>query len=146
MNVAILDDWFDTLRTLPCFAQLDGHRLTVFTDHVTDTVVLAERLADFDALVLIRERTPIQAPLLERFGAKALRWFNRPWPATLMFFAIMALVFQAVFSWATPLMDAIDAGASGLSDLIAGLLPASAFASFLTDGVIAVPPLRMIHA
>jgi ferrous iron transport protein B len=78
-----------------------------------------------------------QAPLLERFGAKALRWFNRPWPATLMFFAIMALVFQAVFSWATPLMDAIDAGASGLSDLIAGLLPARAFASFLTDGVIA---------
>jgi ferrous iron transport protein B len=54
-----------------------------------------------------------------------------------MFFAIMALVFQAVFSWATPLMDAIDAGASGLSTLIAGLLPANALSSFLTDGVIA---------
>jgi ferrous iron transport protein B len=78
-----------------------------------------------------------QAPLLERFGAKTLRWFNRPWPATLMFFAIMALVFQAVFSWATPLMDAIDAGASGLSTMISGLLPANAFSSFLTDGVIA---------
>jgi ferrous iron transport protein B len=78
-----------------------------------------------------------QAPLLERFGARALRWFNRPWPATLMFFAIMALVFQAVFSWATPLMDAIDAGASGLSSWIGGLLPAGALASFLTDGVIA---------
>ena len=78
-----------------------------------------------------------QAPLLERFGAKTLRWFNRPWPATLMFFAVMALVFQAVFSWATPLMDVIDAGASGLASWIAGLLPAGAFASFLTDGVIA---------
>jgi ferrous iron transport protein B len=78
-----------------------------------------------------------QAPLLERFGAKTLRGFNRPWPATLMFFAIMALVFQAVFSWATPLMDAIDAGASALSTLIAGLLPANALSSFLTDGVIA---------
>jgi ferrous iron transport protein B len=78
-----------------------------------------------------------QAPLLERFGAKTLRWFNRPWPATLVFFAIMALVFQAVFSWATPLMDAIDAGASGLSTMIAGLLPANALSSFLTDGVIA---------
>jgi ferrous iron transport protein B len=77
-----------------------------------------------------------QAPLLERFGAKMLRWFNRPWPATLMFFAIMALVFQAVFSWATPLMDAIDAGASGLSTMIAGLLPANALSSFITDGVI----------
>ncbi len=66
MNVAILDDWFDTLRTLPSFARLDGHRVTVFTDHVTDAGALAERLADAEALVLIRERTPVRAPLLER--------------------------------------------------------------------------------
>ena len=78
-----------------------------------------------------------QAPLLERFGARALRWFNRPWPATLMFLAVMALVFQAVFSWATPLMDAIDAGASGLGGWIGSVLPAGAISSFLTDGVIA---------
>jgi ferrous iron transport protein B len=78
-----------------------------------------------------------QAPLLERFGARTVRWFNRPWPATVMFFAIMALVFQAVFSWATPLMDAIDAGASGLAGWLGGVLPANAFSSFLTDGVIA---------
>jgi D-3-phosphoglycerate dehydrogenase len=66
MKVAILDDWFDTLRTLPCFEKLTGHEVTVFTDHVQDTEALAERLADFDALVLIRERTEIRAPLLER--------------------------------------------------------------------------------
>jgi ferrous iron transport protein B len=78
-----------------------------------------------------------QAPLLERFGARLLRWFNRPWPATLMFFAIMALVFQAVFSWATPLMDAIDAGAGALGVWIASMLPDGALTSFLTDGVIA---------
>jgi D-3-phosphoglycerate dehydrogenase len=66
MNVAILDDWFDTLRTLPSFAKLRGHDVTVFTDHVDDVDVLAERLEPFDALVLIRERTPIRAPLLER--------------------------------------------------------------------------------
>jgi D-3-phosphoglycerate dehydrogenase len=66
MRVAILDDWFDTLRTLPCFARLSGHEVTVFNDHVEDVDVLAERLAGFDALVLIRERTPIRAPLLER--------------------------------------------------------------------------------
>ena len=46
MKVAILDDWFDTLRTLPCFETLAGHRVTVFNDHVTDTDVLAERLAE----------------------------------------------------------------------------------------------------
>jgi D-3-phosphoglycerate dehydrogenase len=66
VKVAILDDWFDTLRTLACFEKLAGHDVTVFTDHVQDTDALAERLAGFDALVLIRERTEIRAPLLER--------------------------------------------------------------------------------
>jgi len=66
VKVAILDDWFDTLRTLPCFAKLVDHEVTVFTDHVQDTELLAERLSGFDALVLIRERTEIRAALLER--------------------------------------------------------------------------------
>jgi D-3-phosphoglycerate dehydrogenase len=66
MKIAILDDYFDTLRTLPCFAKLDGHEVTVWNDHVQDVNELAERLADTEALVLIRERTQIRAPLLER--------------------------------------------------------------------------------
>jgi ferrous iron transport protein B len=78
-----------------------------------------------------------QAMLLDRFGAKVLRWMNRPWPATLMFFAVMALVFQAVFSWATPMMDAIDSGASMLGSWVNSSLPAGAISSFIADGVIA---------
>ena len=66
MNIAILDDFFDTIRTLPCFRMLDGHRVTVWNDHVQDDDVLAERLKDTDVLVLIRERTQVRAPLLER--------------------------------------------------------------------------------
>jgi D-3-phosphoglycerate dehydrogenase len=66
MKIAILDDWFDTLRTLPCFDKLAGHTVSVFTDHMQDADALAERLSGFDALVLIRERTEIRAPLLER--------------------------------------------------------------------------------
>jgi D-3-phosphoglycerate dehydrogenase len=66
MNVTILDDYFDTLRTLSCFRKLHGHRVEIWTDHVQDTDVLAERLKDTEALVLIRERTQIRAPLLER--------------------------------------------------------------------------------
>ena len=65
MKVAILDDWFDTLRTLPCFERLEGHEVTVFTDHVQDADRLADRLQGFEALVLIRERTEIRAALLE---------------------------------------------------------------------------------
>jgi len=66
MNVAILDDWFDTLRSLDCFERLRDHEVTVFTDHVDDVDALAARLEQFDALVLIRERTQIDARLLER--------------------------------------------------------------------------------
>jgi D-3-phosphoglycerate dehydrogenase len=66
MKIAILDDYFDTLRTLPSFAKLDGHDVQIFTDHVQDTDVLADRLKDAEAVVLIRERTAIRATLLER--------------------------------------------------------------------------------
>lgn len=66
MNIAVLDDYFDTLRTLPCFRKLDGHQVAVWNDHVDDLDVLARRLADADAVVLIRERTALRAALLER--------------------------------------------------------------------------------
>jgi D-3-phosphoglycerate dehydrogenase len=66
MKVSILDDYFDTLRTLPCFAKLAGHEVTIWNDHVQDVDALAERLRDTEALVLIRERTQIRKPLLER--------------------------------------------------------------------------------
>jgi D-3-phosphoglycerate dehydrogenase len=66
MNVTILDDYFDTIRTLPCFAKLEGHDVTIWNDHVQDVDALAERLKDTEALVLIRERTQIRAPLIAR--------------------------------------------------------------------------------
>jgi D-3-phosphoglycerate dehydrogenase / 2-oxoglutarate reductase len=66
MNISILDDYHDTLRTLPCFAKLRGHSVVIWNDHVQDVAALAERLKDTEALVLIRERTEIRAPLLER--------------------------------------------------------------------------------
>lgn len=66
MRVHILDDWFDTLRTLSSFKMLDGHEVTVWNDHVEDVDELAERLEGAEALVLFRERTPVTAALLER--------------------------------------------------------------------------------
>ena len=66
MKIAILDDYFDTVRDLPCFATLAGHEVTIFNDHMQDTDALAARLADIEVLVLIRERTKIRTPLLER--------------------------------------------------------------------------------
>ena len=66
MRITILDDYFDTLRTLPCFRKLDGHHVEIWNDHVQDTDALAARLRETEVLVLIRERTEIRAPLLER--------------------------------------------------------------------------------
>ena len=66
MNITILDDYHATLRTLACFGRLAGHDVTIWNDHVQDIDALAERLKETEALVLIRERTKIRAPLLER--------------------------------------------------------------------------------
>ena len=66
MKVSILDDYHDTLRTLACFKKLDGHDVEIWNDHLQDVDGLSGRLADTEALVLIRERTQIRAPLLQR--------------------------------------------------------------------------------
>jgi D-3-phosphoglycerate dehydrogenase len=66
MKVSILDDYFDTLRTLPCFEKLKAHDVTIWNDHVQDVEKLAERLRETEVLVLIRERTHIREVLLER--------------------------------------------------------------------------------
>jgi len=72
MKITVLDDYFDTVRTLDCFGKLSGHDVTIWNDHVQDVDALAERLADTEALVLIRERTHIRAPLLARLPALRL--------------------------------------------------------------------------
>jgi D-3-phosphoglycerate dehydrogenase / 2-oxoglutarate reductase len=66
MKITVLDDWQNTVRTLPAFAKVAGHDVTIWNDHTKDDDALARRLADTEALCLIRERTPIRAPLLER--------------------------------------------------------------------------------
>ena len=66
MKIAILDDYHDTLRTLACFSKLAGHDVKIWNDHLQDTDALAARLQGVEALVLIRERTQIRAPLLEK--------------------------------------------------------------------------------
>ncbi|MDP2707985.1 MAG: D-2-hydroxyacid dehydrogenase family protein [Burkholderiales bacterium] len=68
MNITILDDYHDTVRTLGCFSKLAGHDVTIWNDHPQDVDTLAARLKDTEALVLIRERTAVRAPLLGRLN------------------------------------------------------------------------------
>ena len=72
MKVHILDDWFDTLRGLPCFELLAGHDVTVWTDHEDDPGRLAARVSEAECLVLFRERTRITRDLLKRLSALRL--------------------------------------------------------------------------
>jgi D-3-phosphoglycerate dehydrogenase len=68
MKIAILDDYHDTVRTLDCFHKLNDHDVTIWNDHVQNVDVLAQRLRDTEALVLIRERTQIRTALLQRLA------------------------------------------------------------------------------
>lgn len=66
MKIAILDDYQDCVRHLDCFRLLDGHEVKIFNNSVRGLGQLAVRLAEFEALVLIRERTALPRALLQK--------------------------------------------------------------------------------
>ncbi|HTE13889.1 MAG TPA: D-2-hydroxyacid dehydrogenase family protein [Burkholderiales bacterium] len=68
MNITVLDDYQNMVRQLDAFKLVAGHNVTIWNDHTKDNDLLAERLKDTEALVLIRERTPIRAPLIARLS------------------------------------------------------------------------------
>ena len=78
-----------------------------------------------------------KATAFHGWQARVTAFLNRPIPGTIGLFVVMAIVFQAVFAWATPLMDMIDAATVSLGGMIAGSLGDNAFSSLLADGVIA---------
>lgn len=65
------------------------------------------------------------------------RWLLHPLLGVVALAVVMFLIFQAVFSWAAPLMDAIDAATTWLGEWVAGMLPEGLIASLIVDGVIA---------
>jgi D-3-phosphoglycerate dehydrogenase len=66
MRIVIPDDYQDCVRGLDCFNKLAGHDVRVFNDSVKGTDALAARFAGAQAIVLTRERTRIDAALLDR--------------------------------------------------------------------------------
>jgi len=85
----------------------------------------------------VLDEVQTQAPILAKFGARTARWLSQPWPATILFFLTLVLVFQAVFSWATPLMELIDAGAGKLGATVTSRFGEGILSSFVSDGIIA---------
>lgn len=66
MHIVISDDYQDCIRRLSCFWKLNGHRVSIHRDTLTDEAAIAERFAEADVALLVRERTRITASLLDR--------------------------------------------------------------------------------
>jgi D-3-phosphoglycerate dehydrogenase len=80
MKIAILDDYQNAVPALACFARLAGHSVKVWNDHTKDVGKLASRLKDVEAIVLIRERTPIPAALVAKLPRLKIISQNGPCP------------------------------------------------------------------
>lgn len=80
MNISILDDYQNVVPTLASFSKLAGHSVKVWNDHSKRVTTLASRLKNAEALVLIRERTPIPAALLARLPKLRIISQNGPCP------------------------------------------------------------------
>jgi len=78
-----------------------------------------------------------KAPPFYSWRTRLSAFINRPIPGTIGLFLVMAIVFQAVFAWATPIMDLIDDSSAVLGSAVAARLGDGAFSSLIADGVIA---------
>lgn len=65
------------------------------------------------------------------------RWLLHPVFGLLALAVVMFLIFQAVYAWATPVMDLIELGTGWLGKGVGNALPKGPLASLLVDGVIA---------
>ena len=65
------------------------------------------------------------------------RWLLNPVVGLLALGVVMFLIFQAVYAWATPLMDLIDAGTTWVGDAVSNAMPDGPLRSLLVDGIIA---------
>jgi len=114
-------------------SQILAHRSALCGD---DPPLAVEARARYGWISSTLPEFETKAPAPIRWATKLISWLNRPFPATAIFFGLMAIIFQAVFAWATPLMDLIDAATSGLGVWVQSTLPPGAVSSFLADGVI----------
>ncbi|GMW06755.1 MAG: ferrous iron transport protein B [Gammaproteobacteria bacterium] len=96
-----------------------------------------EAKARYDLINDIVNESETRAPPKPTVSERLDRITNHPVIGSVLFILVMATVFQAVFSWATPLMDLIDAATVWLAETVRAALPAGAISSLLVDGAIA---------
>jgi ferrous iron transport protein B len=70
-------------------------------------------------------------------AARLIDWINRPWTGFALLIVVMFVMFQAVFAWATPLVELINVGVSSFGNVVASVLPNPMLRSLVVDGAIA---------
>ncbi len=103
-------------------------------EHHRPHVTMTERRLTAHA---IAESVILSETRRHRLHARLDRLFLHPWLGPLILFAALFVMFQAVFTWATPFADALQAGVDWLSATVKALLPAGLARDLITDGVIA---------
>lgn len=137
---ALIDRDSDIAREVSAYLGGDGEqRLETLRGHVfgEEPPLANEARRRYTWVREVMRDVQQAAPAITTWSTRAARFMNRPVPGTIGLFIVMALVFQAVFAWATPLMDAIDAVTASLGATVGAALPEGAVASFFADGVIA---------
>jgi ferrous iron transport protein B len=115
-------------------ARIEDARRALFKDEPPIALDARVRYAWVrDALHKVQKSAPAYAS----WRTRLTDFLNRPVPGTIGLFIVMAIVFQAVFAWATPLMDAIDSATAALAANVFESLGDTAFSSLVADGIIA---------
>ena len=136
---AIIDDGGEAEKRL---ASLGGHEVVAKILEIRSSIGGDKSLAAIEAkrryigIDYIMKRVETRGKPVRSIFDRADRITNHPLIGAILFVLVMGTVFQAVFSWATPVMDLIDAGTAWIGRGLLALLPPGALASLLVDGVI----------
>lgn len=113
-------------------------RLDAMVPHLDAPLPGGEGEADYHARVRAILAAAVRMPARTARIDDALdRWLLHPVFGLISLAVVMFLIFQAVYAWATPLMDGIEAGFAWLGAFVGSVLPEGPLASLLTDGIIA---------
>lgn len=113
-------------------------RLDAMVPHLDAPVPGPEGGIDYHAKVREILSVAVRMPARTAKVDDALdRWLLHPVFGLISLAVVMFLIFQAVYAWATPLMDGIEAGFAWLGAFVGSVLPEGPLASLLTDGIIA---------
>ncbi len=129
-------------------ALIARYQFNEMTFQANETITRYKRIA-----VIVSEAVTDQRPIGQpTWSQKIDRVLLHPVGGYAIFSVILLLLFQAIFAWAQPFIDAIDAGVTWLNSQLKQTLPAGPLTDLLTDGILAgiggvlmfIPPIALL--